>query len=262
MGQARTGMSQLRKSFGIDAFMRRFALAVIVCVITAGCERPAAPAQPAAATTRAAHDAVAVDYARPDQGPLVPADALRPDDFPVIDAALSYFMSDREVHLSALRPQLVVHHATAGGSGFVRVDQVSTELPQGKVPTDAMADLEARNNSSFLVRYAGQSFTSTNRAPASLAGFRPQDPNVLLRDLDAIPQGNGRWDFDEAFFKAHPQARGFAKAVLPGYTADKRRAVVRLAFGPSPHGAVATYLLEKGPAGKWKVIWGKVSYFA
>jgi hypothetical protein len=54
---------------------------------------------------------------------------------------------------------------------------------------------------------------------------------------------------------------------LPGYSADRRTALVRFAVAPSPHGATGTYLLRRNhdctssqPC--WSVVWRKLAFYA
>ena len=53
-------------------------------------------------------------------------------------------------------------------------------------------------------------------------------------------------------YKLPPDAEAFVHLWLPGYSRDGRQAALRFYFGPTAHGATATYLLalEKG---EWKV---------
>ena len=200
---------------------------------------------------------------------MQPPDALRPDDFAVLNAALSHLAADPKFGLAMAfdGQQFVLHHETGGGGGDVRPGQVrgdfsgvlGRDAPEGAKPAlseEALEDLDARNNSSEIERFEGFSYRKADRAPARLAGFKPDSPNVVVGDLEAIPTGEFGHDFRRNFLKAYPDARAYVWAYLPGYSADGRRAIVRLSVGPSPHGTMATYLLERGPEnGKWTVVW-------
>jgi hypothetical protein len=59
---------------------------------------------------------------------------------------------------------------------------------------------------------------------------------------------------------AHPKARGFLDAYLPGYSKDGTHAVVRAGVDPSAHGAMLTAVLEKR-GDKWTVVWYYIAYF-
>jgi hypothetical protein len=132
---------------------------------------------------------------------------------------------------------------------------------EGNVPEDALEDLERRNNGP-LVHVSGMTFSSVRRAGAALSNWSPTSPNVTLDDLDRFPRGESRsFALYDAVKKAHPDAMAYVWVALPGYSADRRQAVVRIAFGPSAHGAMAEYLLTKDAAGSWTVTWRKFHYY-
>jgi|GEM_PF-3187722 len=72
---------------------------------------------------------------------------------------------------------------------------------------------------------------------------------IVVADL--TPTLTGRYG---AFKEAHPKARGWVAACLPGYSKDGTRAVVSADVGPSAHGATLTALLEKS-GDRWVVKW-------
>ena len=49
----------------------------------------------------------------------------------------------------------------------------------------------------------------------------------------------------KSFWESYPNARGFVRAYLPGYSEDANQALVRAGVGPSAHGAMLTALMEK-----------------
>src|SRR5688572_27259943 len=119
--------------------MRTLLLTIALSLSVPGCARPQQePAATQTAEPRAADD-----------GPMQPADAVSAEDLAVLDAALSHFADDPEfepVGPLAGRRRLIVHSVTLGGSAYVRRDQVGAEAPAGRLPEDALADLERRNN--------------------------------------------------------------------------------------------------------------------
>ena len=233
--------------------MRALLLTIAVSLGLTGCVRP--PEEPASTQTAEPRAA--------DDGPVQPADAVSAEDLAVLDAALSHFADDPGFEpigpLAGRR--LIVHSVTLGGSAFVRPEQVGAEAPAGRLPEDALGDLERRNNGP-AVRVSGMTFSSVRRAGAALDDWVPAHPNVTLENLDRFPNEPRMFEFDKALQRAHPDAKAYVSAALPGYAADRRRAVVRLAFGPSAHGAMATYLLTKDAAGSWTVTWRKFTYYA
>lgn len=188
---------------------------------------------------------------------MQPADAVSAEDLAVLDAALSHFAADREFEpyppfMTGTR--LIVHSSTFGGSAYVRHDQVRADSSEGNLPEDALNDLERRNNGP-LVQVSGMTFSSVRRAGAALGTWSPASPNVTLEDLDRYPRDRWSSVFEEALKKAHPEAKAYVWVALPGFSADRRLSVVRLAFGPSTHGAMATYYLAMDAAGTWTVTW-------
>jgi hypothetical protein len=79
----------------------------------------------------------------------------------------------------------------------------------------------------------------------STASFQPKSPSVVVLALNAR-------DVDIDFTDRFPDARGYVRPFLPGFTADGQTAVFACYFGPSPHGAVGVYILTR-ENGSWKV---------
>jgi len=130
---------------------------------------------------------------------------------------------------------------TMGSSGFLSDDQLRGESHDKKpylIPADIRADLRRRNP----------------KEPVSLRGFKPSRTKILLRDLSGLKR------FGE-FERKHPDARGYVEAWLPGYSKDGQTAVLRAWFGPTSHGATATYMLAN-KKGRWAIVWRKVAYYA
>ncbi|GAB5517059.1 hypothetical protein [Rhodopirellula baltica] len=71
--------------------------------------------------------------------------------------------------------------------------------------------------------------------------------------------------FHEDFYYQDDNTQVDAKCMIqfwrPGYTPDGRRAVVRFYYGPSPHGAVGTYVLQHTEGG-WEIVASKIDYYA
>jgi hypothetical protein len=233
--------------------VRTLLLTIVLSLVFDGCER----LQSGTASTQTSEQRAA------DDGPMQPADAVSPEDLAVLDAALSHMAADPKFELAFRTGQrLIVHSSTLGGSAYVRHSQVRGDSREGNLPEDALRDLERRNNGP-LVRVSGMTFSSRRRAGAALGPWSPTGPNVTLDDLDQFPRRTPlSSEFEKALKKAHPDAKAYVRVALPGYSTDRRQAVVRLAFGPSAHGAMATYLLVKDDAGAWTVTWRKFCYYA
>ena len=102
---------------------------------------------------------------------------------------------------------------------------------------------------------AGESLRQRNATTAPVRGLR-FGGGLLVADLDAGPMKR-RPDP----LKDHPEAKAYAYLYRPGYTRDGRTAVVRFLFGPTAHGASATYLLTRGDGG-WVVQKWAFAYYA
>lgn len=125
-----------------------------------------------------------------------------------------------------------------GESGFLSPSQVAGELSDEgwTIPEDARADLQRRAQKEGRVSFS--------KLPPTLRVFEFTEEDSAFN-----------------FRKLHPEARAWVSLWRPGFTRDGRQAVVRFMFGPSPHGAAATYLLERRGDG-WHVIHHAFSYFA
>jgi hypothetical protein len=90
--------------------------------------------------------------------------------------------------------------------------------------------------------------------PVSLASFKYEGSSFRLGKTrkpeelsQAIPEG--------------PDANAWIRAWLLGYSTDGQRALVYFQCGPSPHGAVGAYLLEKRTDGRWMVKQRYIAHF-
>jgi hypothetical protein len=78
-----------------------------------------------------------------------------------------------------------------------------------------------------------------------LTAYKPENPAIAVRDLEADP----RWgDYLQAF-----DLPNWAFLELPGYSSDGKTAVLKLTFGPTPHGAWGVYLLKR-TGGRWVIL--------
>jgi hypothetical protein len=81
---------------------------------------------------------------------------------------------------------------------------------------------------------------------ASLAGLRPSNPKILVRDLDAeFPKMRSGLGFAKNFRKNYLDSCGYVRVYLPGYSQDGQSAVVIWRGGPSPHGLTWAYMLVR-----------------
>jgi hypothetical protein len=158
---------------------------------------------------------------------------------PII-AALDHFRTLQDLFLSGSKEDgiLLVDRYYGGDSGFISSSQLGGELSDEgwTVPKDALADLERGAEK-------GGEISSSKLPPTlRLFEFTKEDTSFNFREL-------------------HSDARAFVSLWRPGFTRDGKQAVVRFMFGPSPHGAAATYLLERR-GNEWHVVHHSLSYFA
>ncbi|AIE86815.1 ankyrin repeat domain-containing protein [Fimbriimonas ginsengisoli] len=93
-----------------------------------------------------------------------------------------------------------------------------------------------------------RSLQSRNARLVSLAGCKFRDPRIVQKRNKALPNDMNPSNYWQSKYK------GWVQVMLPGYSTDGAQAVLRFWFGPTPHGAAATYFLRK-VAGKWTVVW-------
>lgn len=98
------------------------------------------------------------------------------------------------------------------------------------------------------------SLWARNKHPVSLNGWSVGDKRILvLPEKRTTSTGYPEY--------VAPKAQAYVQAYLPGYSKDRARAVLRIRFGPSAHGASATFFLVKeGYA--WIVRWRRLAYYA
>jgi hypothetical protein len=158
------------------------------------------------------------------------------------DSILALVLEDFASRRFPLLPQeqgddlvIVVDTQIAGPSGFLSASQISAELRHSDwtVPPELVEDLAIRNSEAVPL------------------GERRLGERVALEDLSQF-QGKRHFEIWQAIREKHPKARAYVVLWLPGYSKDQTQAVVRFSFGPTPHGATATYLLVK-ENGKWKI---------
>jgi hypothetical protein len=96
--------------------------------------------------------------------------------------------------------------------------------------------------------------------------MKKRDSHIVVDDVSKYQRKDG-WGYD--FYDQSRSGkkdqklriRAYVSAWLPGYSQDGRSAVVRFWFGPSAHGAIATYRLTR-KGGHWKIDWHKLAYYA
>jgi hypothetical protein len=159
-----------------------------------------------------------------------------PMDAAVIRIAMKHFATRNESGCfgGAKRTAILVYPESAGPSGIYLSDAQllgDTDQEKWEVPSWLRKGLRWRNGAKQLTLHG------LDLGPAA----RHWDPEKLKE-----------WAYPWPPPKGYPDVRAMAVLWLPAYSSDGRTAVVRFSFGPTAHGATATYLLARGVGG-WRV---------
>jgi hypothetical protein len=183
------------------------------------------------------------------------ASGIIPDarDKQVLETLLQHLLSDKKFNLTDVaikNSTIVLHVRTPTNSAYVQTSQTRADIGDHTLPEDALLDLLNRNS---------KPETKPEDHEATTASFKllTFGPGIVVADLTAIYQ-EGSF---QAFKDAHPTARGFVNAYLPGYSKKGTLAIVRAGIDPWPHGAMVTALLEK-TGDKWIVKWHHLTFYA
>jgi hypothetical protein len=178
-----------------------------------------------------------------------PAGVVEERDSAVVEVVLLKLLDDPEFRWqrSGGTSTIVLGVRAPGKVGFVAHDQMAADLwRKHEVPEDLEGDLMRRN----------QAAGTWDSLPISF-GSSKFDSRIVVADLDEIWKRPGYSQFEKAF----PEARCWAAAWLPSYSADGLHALLRLAVGPTPHGATITAWLAKN-RNAWQVEWLSFAYYA
>lgn len=169
---------------------------------------------------------------------------LTAEDLLVIECAIvdmaTYSGKEFELSYFSKSTKMILLDTTAGVVNEYTENQMNAELDERKAN-----DIDLSMRKDLLRR---------NTTTTSLAKSDFTNPRVKLRPQDSVAGGFARFDFEKS------DARGYASVYLPGYSSDGSRAVLRFWFGPTPHGAAGTYLLER-KNGKWRVVWRDFAHY-
>lgn len=175
----------------------------------------------------------------------------RSDDEVVIEAVLLHFLQDHdgEIPIAGERQEIVLLHKVSPEKiGMVMPDQVNSYLKSHRLPESLIEALYRRNKGAanfdaLQTDYSGMRFDSR----IEVGDFT----DVIA---SAVPRTTG------PHAKLAARAKGWFQCYAPGYSDDGRTAVVRAWVGPSMHGAIATYLLERKDS-SWQVMWREFTSF-
>lgn len=172
----------------------------------------------------------------------------------VLQTFLLHLLTDPRFDLTRVSTNgatIVLHARTPKKTGFIQPGQMRHDIGDHTLPADAESNLRRRNT---------KSDAKPDAYEAVEAYFTNSSWGAAIEVADLTDLWKQRRSFS-AFAEAHPKARGWVEAYLPGYSQDGYRAVVRAGVGPSAHGAMVTALLEK-QGGNWVVKWHHLARYA
>ena len=171
----------------------------------------------------------------------------------VLEVLLLHLLSDPKLDLTKVPPEgatIVLHARTPEKTGFLMSEQIHSDIRKRTLPDDTEKDLRRRNTPAEAKsgRYEAVTAYYTN------LGFAA---GIVVTNLSEIWQDRRSF---RSFEDAHPKARGWLEAYLPGYSEDGTHAIVRGGVGPWAHAAMLTAVLEKR-GGKWVVKWYHIAFY-
>jgi len=181
--------------------------------------------------------------------------AAPPDerDRQVLETLLLHLLADPKFDMTRVSTNgatIVLHTRTPEKTGYLMAHQIRSEIDNRILPSDAESDLRKRNTPADAKPDTFVSVTAYYTNLMFAAG-------IVVTNSSEISRGTRSYT---SFADAHPKARGFLDAYLPGYSKDGTRAVVRAGVGPWAHAAMLTAVLEKR-ADTWTVVWYYVAFF-
>lgn len=170
----------------------------------------------------------------------------------VLQALLLHLLNDPKFDMTKAPTNgavIVLHTRTPEMTHFLQLDQMRSDIGSYSLPNDAERDLLQRNKKANA---KPDTFDAVSASFTNLVF----DGSISVADI-TDKMANRRFG---AFEKAHPTARGWVEAYLPGYSKDGNRAVVRAGVGPWAHAAMVTALIEK-VGDTWVVKWHYVARY-
>jgi len=183
-----------------------------------------------------------------------PVSAAPPDerDRDVLDTLMQHLLADSKFNMTLVPTNgatIVLDARTPEERGFVMYHQIRSEIGGRTLPDDAVSDMLKRNT-------PADAKPDTYDSVAAFYTNLTFGSGIVVTNLAEVSKGRG-----SLFKDAHPKARGWLEAFLPGYSKNGTRAVVRAGVGPWAHAAMLTAVLEKR-GDKWEVVWYHVARFA
>jgi hypothetical protein len=159
-----------------------------------------------------------------------PSEDVSPEDARIIELVAAHFAARTDTAASNEAGTLLIKPTTRHWTAPISAEQLGQNMsgPPLALPDDAVANLNARNREPVALPAIGDHGGSYRRL-----GMNEHSPTVV---------------------SPNPTVKTVAAFALPGYSQDRRYAVVHLEFSWSMHAAYATYLLERTGSG-----WGVTS---
>ena len=174
--------------------------------------------------------------ARDKQKAQIGTEKLTAEDVSVIDKVLFDILSYKGWEVRSpdnlKAPNIIIFDSTSTSSEGTE-SEMNTELTERQAN-----DIDLHMRQDLLKR---------NISTLSISGTK-FSPHILLKKTEVPSFGDPFKIVEEA------HARCWVEVMLPGYSADGSKAIIRLIYGPTAHGARGTYLLAKRN-GKWIVVW-------
>ncbi len=165
----------------------------------------------------------------------IPGVPMTAEDASVIETAMRSFMAEYAAEKGERKPIALRLTSSTFSMGESDDGQMSGDVGEEKarqIALDVRRDLYRRN-----------------KGLTQLTDLHP-GPGITMATTKELASAKTRIEFDKPY----------ASVMLPGYSDDRRRALVRFAFGPTPHGAMGTVLLERqGDA--WRALWCVMRYY-
>ena len=164
---------------------------------------------------------------------------ILPADSELISAAIldliQYKGSDFELSASISKDGLILYDTSVGGANEYTESQMNGELDERKA-----GDIDLAMRTDLMRR---------NSKEVSFKEFQFSDSRIVLADGKKDSQQTRLFD-----------RKSWVALMLPGYSSDGNRGVLRFWFGPTPHGAAGTLYLNKKD-GKWAVVWREFAHY-
>ena len=180
--------------------------------------------------------------------PTSPFKETAEDDKAVFSVVLTHFAKQQvagNASAEGVKKVIVVDSKSDGPSFYLSEDQLNGEFYQESWTLSAEMRSRLRDRNS-------QATSVTDLVHGE---------NIVVDDLSKLPKSDDIYAYSDAFDKKYPEAIRYISLWLPAYAQDGTQVLVRFSFGPTAHGATATYLLVK-ENGNWIVKHHKLAYYA